>query len=197
MYNNKLTNKTFIQTYLRSFLLYFIMIVHLFRWSAGGWWWHPETFPSGCHHESDPQETISLRQEVAGTLPLQNLKSDGDPWEWRVGGQREQRTESRWGWKSGLCYFRAAWDAWLLFISQHMKVCRFFPLIGGDFQVSVISGLIYFTLVKYNLNLALVVYDFHEKYIFWHVYFSVVEVMTTNESGAQMQKDTNRLREII
>lgn len=51
----------------------------LVRWSAGAGQRQSEAFPSGRHHEPDPQETHGLRQEAAGTPPVLDLRPDGDP----------------------------------------------------------------------------------------------------------------------
>lgn len=66
-------------------------VLSLARWSAGAGRRQPEAFPSGRHHEPDPQETLGRRQEAAGSLPVLGLGADGDPRGRRVGGEAELR----------------------------------------------------------------------------------------------------------
>lgn len=80
-------------SFMKNYFPIWVMLP-LARGSAGARRRQPETIPLRRHHESDPQEALSIRQEATGPLPVANLRADGDPWGRRV---REQRTESRWG----------------------------------------------------------------------------------------------------
>lgn len=51
----------------------------IIRWTAGAGWRESEALPSRRHHEPDSQETHSLGQEAAETLPVPKLRPYGDP----------------------------------------------------------------------------------------------------------------------
>lgn len=104
--------------------MWLIFCLSLDRWSAGAVQWQSETFPFRPHHEPDPQEAHSLRQEAAGTLPVS--RPDRDPWGWRGGGER---TDLRWAVRFVLWCFTAAWEFdiifYVIFLFKNVKVLCF------------------------------------------------------------------------